>query len=172
MFKVEVGKIYNEAIHHNEGCYFGISDEGASLFVYFDRPTKDEIENFKAENRFEMRLLELSDIMVFLVKFGSLNWMDAPYTPYLSRNLSSVHTETGKGLGLTVLLFDTSTGRLESMRLIGLSERFTEKISNAVKELKEKPFDKKTYFDSINRLFMRYSTDDLVKMSPQGFRLN
>lgn len=40
--KYEVGNIYPEVKGHNEGCYFDISDEGANLVVYFNRPTKDE----------------------------------------------------------------------------------------------------------------------------------
>lgn len=173
MFKTyEVGKIYTEAIRHSEGCYFDISDTGAKLIVYFDKPTQDEVENFKAEKRFEMRLVEFSEVMMFLVKFGSLNWMDAPYTPYLSPGLSEICTEEGKGLGVTIMLFDTASGRLESMRLVSLSEKFTERISNAVNELKRKPFNNLAYNNSLNNLFMRYSTDDLVKMSSQGFKIN
>ena len=120
----------------------------------------------------EMRLAEFSEIMVFLVKFGSLNWMDAPYTPHLSRGLSEIRTEEGKGLGVTIMLFDTASGKLESMRLVSLSEKFTERISNAVNELRRKSFNNLTYNNLLNMLFMRYSTDDLVKMSSQGFKIN
>lgn len=170
--KYEVGKVYKEAIRHNEGCYFDISDAGASLIVYFDTPTQEEIANFKSEERFEMRLLEFSEIMVFLVKFGSLNWMDAPYTPHLSRELNNIQVEKGKGLGVTIMLFDSASGKLESMRLISLSEKFTERIFRSINELKRRPFNNLSYNNSINALFMRYSTDDLVKMSSQGFKIN
>lgn len=170
--KYEVGNIYSEAKGHNEGCYLDISDEGANLIVYFNRPTKEEIENFKSEKRFEMRLIELSDIMIFLVKFGSLNWMDAPYTPHLSKNLSKLNLEPGKGLSVTIMLFDTSNGRLESTRLISLSEKFTEKIKKNIDGLMKKNFDKQNYNYSINMVFSKYSTNDLVKISSQGFKIN
>lgn len=170
--KYEAGNIYPEVKGHNEGCYFDISDEGANLVVYFNRPTKDEIENFKSEKRFEMRLIELSDIMIFLVKFGSLNWMDAPYTPHLSKNLSKINLEPGKGLAVTIMLFDTSSGRLESIRLISLSERFTEKIKKNIDYLMKRHFDKQNYNYSINMVFSKYSTNELAKMSSQGFKIN
>lgn len=170
--KYEVGNIYPEVKGHNEGCYFDISDEGANLVVYFNRPTKEEIENFKSEKRFEMRLIELSDIMMFLVKFGSLNWMDAPYTPHLSKNLSKINLEPEKGLAVTIMLFDTSNGHLESIRFISLSERFTEKIKKNIDDLMNRPFDKQNFNYSVNMIFSKYSTNELVKMSSQSFKIN
>lgn len=119
-----------------------------------------------------MRLIELSDIMIFLVKFGSLNWMDAPYTPHLSKNLSKINLEPGKGLAVTIMLFDTSSGRLESIRLISLSERFTEKIKKNIDDLMKRHFDKQNYNYSINMVFSKYSTNELAKMSSQGFKIN
>ena len=168
--KYEVGQIYPEVKGHNEGCYFDISDEGANLIVYFDRPTQKEKDCFKAERRFEMRLLEMSDIMMFLVKFDSLNWMDAPYNPHLSKNLSGIQCEKGHGLAVTIMLFDTADGKLEAMRLVSLSEKITHGIQKAYEELIAKPFDRSNYYKCINLVFNRYSTCDLVKMSQTGFK--
>ncbi len=168
----KVGNIYPQAKGHMEGCYFDISDEGGTLLVYFDHPTKEEKEAFKAKERFELRMLEMSDIMMFLVKFGSLNWMDAPYNPHLSRNLSGIRREEGKGLKLTIMLFDTATGKLETLRLVSLSERMTDKIRKAYKELMARPFERSVYDRKIDLVFARYSTNDLVKMSGSGFRIN
>ena len=172
MKKYEVGKVYPEIVGHTEGCYFDIADDGATIAVYFNRPTAKETENFKSDKRFEIRLLDFSDAMMFLVKFGSLNWMDAPYTPHLSRNLTSIHTEQGKGLATTIMLFDTSTGKLEALRLVGFSERFTAKIKNSVENLLKRPFDKGQYGLYLNTLFSRYSTSDFVKMATPGFKIN
>ena len=170
--KYEVGNIYAEAIGHIEGCYFDISDDGANLYVYFNRPTEKELENFKSEKRFEIRLIELSDIMMFLVKFGDLNWMDSPYTPHLSKNLTKINFEPGKGLSLTVMLFDFSSGVLKQIRFISLSERFTATIKKEAENLLNKTFDHKKYLNSLNILFAKYSTNELVKMSSPGFKIN
>lgn len=172
MKKYEVGKVYSEIVGHTEGCYFDIADDGATLAVYFNRPTAKEIENFKSDKKFEIRLLDLSDTIMFLVKFGSLNWMDAPYTPHLSRSLTNIETEQEKGLATTIMLFDTSTGRLEALRLVGFSERFTDKIEKNVENLLKRPFDKGQYGMYLNMLFSRYSTDDFVKMATPGFKIN
>lgn len=172
MKKYKVGEAYEEIIGHAEGCQFDITDEGAMLAIYFDSPTADEIENFKAEKRFEIRLLDFSDAMMFLVKFGTLNWMDLPYTPHLSKNLSGVKTEPGKGLATTIMLFDTRTGKLESLRLVGLSERFTAQIKKSSENLLRRPFDGIKYNLYLSKLFDRYSTNDFVKMSIPGFKIN
>lgn len=172
MKKYEVGKVYPEIVGHTEGCYFDIADDGATLAVYFNRPTAKEIENFKSDKKFEIRLLDLSHAMMFLVRFGSLNWMDAPYTPHLSKNLTNIKTEQGKGLATTIMLFDTSTGKLEALRLVGFSERFTSKIKNSIESLLKCPFDKEQYGMYLSTLFSRYSTNDFVKMATPGFKIN
>ena len=172
--KYEVGEFYEEAIGHPEGCYFDITDEGAEMIVYFNSPTPKEIENFKSQNRFEMRLIVLSWIMVFVVKFGSLNWMDSPYTPHLSKRLSGPIPEAhdGKGLSLTVMLFDSATGKLKSFRLISLSEKFTNTIKKESDKLLRGNFDKREYEQSIALLFAKYSTKALVNMTNPGFKIN
>lgn len=167
-----VGSIYPQAKGHMEGCYFDISDVGGTLLVYFDHPTKNEKEAFKMEERFELRMITMSDIMMFLVKFGSLNWMDAPYNPHLSKNLSGIQREDGKGLAVTIMMFDTSTGRLESLRLVSLSERMTDEIRKAYKELMARPFERSDYNRKIALIFGKYSTTALVKMAGSGFRIN
>lgn len=172
MKKYEVGKVYPEIVGHTEGCHFDIADDGATLAVYFNRPTAKEIENFKSDKKFEIRLIDFPDTMMFLVKFGSLNWMDAPYTPHLSKNLTNIKTEQGKGLATTIMLFDTSTGKLEALRLVGFSEKFTNNIKNSVENLLKCPFDKGQYGMYLGTLFSRYSADDFVKMATPGFKIN
>lgn len=172
MKKYEVGKVYPEIVGHTEGCYFDIADDGATLVVYFNKPTAKEIENFKSDKKLEIRLLDFSDTMMFLVRFGSLNWMDAPYTPHLSKNLTNIKAEQGKGLATTITLFDTSTGKLEALRLVGFSERFTSKIKSSIESLLKRPFNKGQYGMYLNMLFSRYSTNDFVKMATPGFKIN
>lgn len=40
---------------------FNLSDDGATMIVFFNRPTSDEIEQFKAEKSFEIRFVERCD---------------------------------------------------------------------------------------------------------------
>lgn len=168
--KYEVGKTYMEAKGHVEGCRFDISDSGATLIFYYDRPTKMELENFKPEKPFEMRMMEFSNTIIFLLKFGNLNWMDAPYTPHLSKDLTCLDLREGEGLAITIMLFDTSNGELKQIRLMSLSYEFTMRIKNGIEKLMRMPFDKMSYYNNINRIFSAYSTNALVKMSRPGFK--
>lgn len=171
MVQYEVGKVYPDVIGHTEGCVFDIADDGGTIIVYFYRPNLNEIQNFKADTRFELRLVEFSNVMMFLAKFGTLNWMDLPYNPHLSKNLT--HFEEGPGgLAVTIMLFDTHTGKLEALRLVSLSESFTEKIRKASYNLLNVPFDRQSYGRYLSSIFERYSTDDIVKLSSPGYKIN
>lgn len=100
------------------------------------------------------------------VKIGTLNWMDAPYSPHLSKNLTTFEIPaSGKGLGLTLILVDSATGKIMHLRLIGLSEPFTKKLFGTVMEQKVKPFNETAYNNTINRIYNLYPTAQIVKMS-------
>lgn len=171
MYSYEVGKCYQEAIRQ-EGTVFDLADDGAYLSVFFNKPTEDEVEQFKAEHPFEIRHIVLQNIAMFLVHIGDLNWMDAPYSPHLSRNLSKVVIPSGNdGLSLVVSLFDCSTGELKSLRYLSLSNKYTRKLFGDVMELKMKPFSKEEFGLSLREIYMKYSTKNLYKLSSPGYKI-
>ncbi len=173
MKKYEVGQVVNEFKYHQEGVYFDISDEGATLLVFFKNPNPSEIEQFKAGKGFEIRFTELYDIIMITVKIGNLNWMDAPYTPHLSQNLTKFTVPNeGQGLGLSLILVDAASGAIKHMRLLGLSERFTRQLFGVVMENKAKDFDKSKYNLSLNRIFSTYQTNQIVKLSKDYCKAN
>mgnify|MGYP000188180761 FL=1 len=106
-------------------------------------------------------------------KIGNLNWMDAPYTPHLSQELTTFQIpNNNQGLGLTIMLIDTQTGKIKSLRLVGLSEKFTKKLFGTVIELKVKPFDKLEYIQAVKYIYSTYQTNKLVKLSNDYCRIN
>lgn len=171
MYSYEVGKCYKEAIRQ-EGTVFDLADDGAYLSVYFKNPDEVEVEQFKAEHPFEIRHVVLQNITMFLVHIGNLNWMDAPYSPHFSKNLSEITIPSdNEGLSLVVSLFDCSTGELKSLRYLSLSNKYTRKLLKDVIELREKPFSKEEFGLSLREIYMRYSTDDLYKFSSPGYKV-
>ena len=70
MYSYEVGKCYQEAIRQ-EGTVFDLADDGAYLSVFFNKPTEDEVEQFKAEHPFEIRHIVLQNIAMFLEHYMS-----------------------------------------------------------------------------------------------------
>lgn len=173
MYKYEVGKVIENFKHHAEGTQFDLTDDGATMIVFFNRPTNNEIEQFKAGKNFEIRFVELKDVIMITTKIGNLNWMDAPYTPHLSKHLTKFQLPNeNEGLRLTLMLVDAVAGEIKHMRMLGLSERFTKRLFGTVMELKVKEFDKNTYIAALNSIFSSYDTGEIVKMSSDYCKLN
>ena len=173
MKKYEVGQIVSEFANHQEGALFDMSDSGAELYVFFRKPTSDEVEQFKSGQRFEIRFTEIHGVIMLLFKIGTLNWMDAPYSPHLSKNLTEfVLPEGEQGLSLTLTLADAATGEVKAIRLIGLSNNFTKKFFGTVMDQKLKDFNAKEYNIALNKIYSLYPTNKLVKMSNTYCKLN
>lgn len=173
MNKYEIGQIIEKFKYHDEGVSFDITDDGATMIVFFGSPTTGEIEQFKSGKNFEIRFIELYDVIMITVKIGNLNWMDAPYSPHLSKNLTKFQLPNEKqGLGLTLILIDAITGEIKNIRLLGLSERFTRRLFGTALEQKMKDFNQFDYSNSINKIFSRYSTDEIVKLSKDFCKMN
>ncbi len=164
MIKYEVGQVIDKFIGHQEGTLFDVSDEGANLMVFFRNPTKEEEEQFKS--RFEIRFVEIYGVIMMTFKIGNLNWMDAPYSPHLSKNLTRFTLPNeNQGLGLSLIFVDAITGEIKSMRLMGLSTNFTKKFFGLLMEQKMKEFNITEYGNTLNKIYSIYPTNKIVKMS-------
>lgn len=165
--KYEVGRTLNKAIGKGEGVYADVDDTGMQIIVLFHRPTPDEISQFKQGKPFEIRLVTLQNVMMFTLKIGNLNWMDAPYNPHLSLGLTQDFSEVelGKGMGAILILADAGTAQIKSIRMIGLSEKFTREFISEARRLKEKVFIKAEYDSNVKNICLKYNTKEIVKMS-------
>jgi len=67
-----------------------------------------------------------------------------------------------QGLGLTLILIDAITGEIKSIRLLGLSEKFTRRLFGIIMEHKVKPFNKEEYYKSLNKVYAIYQTNQIV----------
>lgn len=140
MISYEVGKRYDAAIR-GEGTHFDLADDGAFLAVYFSRPDEKEVAQFGAENPFEFRFVTLQGIMMCVFRIGSLNWMDAPYTPHLSQNLTKFTLPNeGEGLSLTLSLFDCSNGGINETQIYVHEYHFYQKVFRRSHGFKDEAF--------------------------------
>ena len=173
MFKFEVGKIIEKFKSHTEGVQFDVADDGATMLVFFRNPTTNEKNQFQSGKNFEIRFIELSDIIMLTVKIGNLNWMDAPYSVHLSKNLTKLQdVKENEGIGLTLVLIDAITGKIEHLRLLGLSTNFTKALFKAIKEQQNKKFNKELYIEKLNLIYQKYSTKEIVKVSRNYCKIN
>lgn len=169
----EVGKIYPGYEPRPEGTLFDLRDDGAILFVFFNNPTEEEVKQF--DSNLEIRFTELYNEIVLTIKVGNLNWMDAFYNPHLSRDLTELpnfQIGQGLGLGLTLMLLDATDGKIKAMRILGLSENFTDKFLQSVDEIKGKDFNEETHQQSMNTIYQRYPTRELVRMCRNYCKFN
>lgn len=136
------------------------------MIVQFSDPEINEVEQFKEGKPFEIKFTTLYGIMMITVKIGNLNWMDAPYSPNLSKGTVKYQMpQDGQGLALTIYFADANTGELKSLRLVGLSTRFTQELFKEAMMQKMAPFNIAEYQNNLNKVFQRYSTKDIVKFS-------
>jgi len=171
--ELRVGEVIPQFIGHAEGTLFDFNSSGATMIVFFDNPMPDEVEQFESGKNFEMRMTELSGIIFITAKIGNLSWMDFPYSPHLSNEkpvFKDIRVDTGYSLSL--MLVNSQSGKLERLRLIGMSERFSKEFKKVSEVTLEKPFDRNNYYDNLNALYRRYATRQIVKMSPHYFKIN
>lgn len=169
----EVGKTYKEFMGKPEECHFDIDDSGAVFWVTYNCPTPEEIKQFSSNHAFEARYASIYDIIMLQFKFGTLNWMDVPYTPHSSQNLTWLPEVTaGKGLGILVILADTANGEVKVLRYLSFSEKFSRELLKEVKYIQEKEFDRNVFNKNLNTIYSRYTTRDLLKISRSYCKLS
>lgn len=169
----KIGQVIDSFKHYKEGITMDVSDEGAIMSVFFQNPTTEEIEQFQSGKSFEIRFTELYNVLMFTVKIGNLNWMDAPYSPHLSKHLTKFQfPNKNQGLALHLILIDAATGEIKQRRLLGLSERFTKKLFGILMEQKMSDFNITEYNQSLNRIYSAYPTNRIVKLSKDYCKIN
>jgi hypothetical protein len=163
MIQYKVGEKHQEFADGTEGVYFAIDTSGFIMTVKFNSPTTKERDEFKSEKPFSIKLLEISGIIIVLVKFGSLNWMDAPFSPWLGNKAIFLgHIPEGAGYGLTIMLIDSKSGEILSLRLIGLNQRLSEEFRKMVYSAPK--LTREEYDKAVSNVF-KHTTNQLVKMS-------
>lgn len=162
----KIGDIIDNFRNHEECTLLDIDDSGVKLIVLFDNPTENEIRQFKSGQKFEIRFTVLYNIIMFCVKVGNLNWMDAPYNPHLSINMTKFPIpNNNQGLTLQLILINSMTGQIKHMKVIGLSEKFSRELIGTIMDKKIEKFDIKEYDKNLTKIYCTYSTDQIVEMS-------
>lgn len=168
----KVGDVCPYAVYRPDSCLFDMDDCGITLHVFMCRPAPHEVEQFASGKPFEMRLAQLRNVVFALFKFGSLEWMDAPYSVHLSRNLTRLESPAdGCGFAMNVHVYDTRTGRLLHNRLLSLSTEISRGLVKLATEQKEKPFDWQEHENTVRDIYAAYPTKRLLPMALYSYRL-
>lgn len=158
--KFSVGEKVCDPIRWDESI-FEITDGGAILMLKFQHPTSKEKNNIKSGVA-QFKAVSIDGVVFFLCRFGTAPWIDAPYSKSLS-NSKITRSPDGCGLSLHVMLIDSSTGVLVAQRLIGLNAQFTNDLADIINLQPYFP-DRDAYLQLVNRIYSKYSTEDMVQM--------
>lgn len=162
MIRLGVGEyLEGSPKNYTEGVKFSVSDGGGELIVFFQGPTAREIEQFKI-GKIKFGYYTYKNVIMLLVKIGELEWMDAPYSFHLSKNLTKLHNiEDGQGLGTVIMLVDALGGEVKTLKFVGAPTRLTRGLFDAIEKQSKMPFD--DYRENVNYIYKTYNTKELVK---------
>ena len=150
-----------------EGCYLIADASGLTLIHNYFRPEQNEIDEMSSGKPIEFRFVVVGGLLWFLSKPGSLNWTEAPYHPSLSPESAGLHrpVSASEGIALTHILVRADDNTILSLRMIGLGNRFSRELCDALDSLRRSPMDLAAYYSSVYLVQQTKQTTDLVKMA-------
>lgn len=172
MYNFNVGQAVESFKNHPEVPVFDMADGRAVLLTFFKCPSTNEVEQFQNGKNFEIRFTELGGVIMISVKVGTLKWMDMPYSPHLSENLTDFRVPAYGGLVLTLVLADAVTGEIKSIRMLGLSKNFTQRLLDTAKVKKQEAFNIGEYKEAVSMINSRYTTKEIVNLSRDYCKIN
>ena len=168
MVEFKVGEAFPLPPVQSEGAIFSIEPYTMILTYRYNKPTEQEIEEFK-NGDYELAVAELRDVIFVLSKFGRLGWADAAYNPNLSdteKNLPDL-VEGNRGYSVDAFLVDLSTNTLVAKRLIRMDPNFSKKFKKLIEQSigRKDRFQKDQFETTVQTLYKSYSTKDLYRYS-------
>lgn len=162
MQKLEVGKLYQDGLNQiPEGIKFDFNQVGGFLRIVFHSPLDNEIKEIE-QGKIKLGLFEKYGIIFFLIKFGSLSWMDAPYYVGLAKpdELEKL-TDEKTGYAVQIVLIDGMTGLVKVLKLIELPHSMSVRLKELIE--KQRNTQIRDYNAVLSQIYSRYNTEDLLK---------
>ena len=158
-----VGQLFQEGkTVYKEEVQFDIQQGTPTLYLFFNSPLEQEFVDIKSGN-FSCGLYIKDDLIFSLFKFGSCNWVDAPYSAHLSKPFTLDDASDGMGYASHILLIDAATGILKAIRLVGLPTQYSRYLKRAITKQKQYGFNKIKYDQDVRAISEIYTTNDMVQ---------
>lgn len=160
------GMIREEWKGKNDGLIMEWTNEsGLTLFAFYNRPSRAEINDFSAGHRFEIAFKEIDGIGFFAVKFGNQAWGDCAFSPNLYKEKPVFEKpKEGQTYALHVMMIDASVGELKVLRSIALGENFSEHFRLWGIESLKKQIGTYSYNCVVDKVFRNYPlSEDIAK---------
>lgn len=167
--KLSIGDKFPIQVYSEAALAF--RDNEAMLVLNWTGIKSNEVKNVKSGLP-QFAVYTQQDIMFLCFRFGTLPWMDVPYTIHLERDNSydfDSKIENGKGYALQVYLVDAVTNKIKAIRLIGLPTELSRKIGEVVLAQKQSRKIGKIECDMlVNAIYDSMSTIAMVEAAKEN----
>ena len=143
-----------------EGAMFDFDGNGPTLHIRLARPSPQEIADIR-RGPCEFGLLPLGPILFLLSKFGTQDWMDAPYSIQMLPPRARVLPEEyrpGLHYALAAIILDTNTQSQRGARFVTFSAEFSERLHVEVQGQLKYPLSRGAYDAAIADAYRRFPT--------------
>ncbi len=165
MYAYEVGKPYPEVTPPlAAGPRYTYSRGQHNLLLVMDRLRPVEVAAVRTDPC-EFAVTALDGVILFLYRFGSQPWGDAPYSWHLQGE-TEIPSEPPPGTKalLTVQLVEAETAILKVIRAVSLSPDLTWMLFRLIADQARDPWSGPASYDAtLDRLYERHSTEDLLR---------
>ena len=154
-----VGHTYPEYIGKPDGRNFYADQNGLALHCNLYHPMPQEVNEFQYGN-LKFALAKDNEIMFFLSKFGNDGWSSS--TNNFSLNPEICNELSVENNGLSMLLFDSSNGKLVAIRTIGLHHEFMKELIGRIKEQSKNYCSVENFSNKVRATYRKYPTDNAL----------
>ena len=164
-----VGKPYNPArTRWPETVQYNYRGGEHELVIFMAAPSSDETHAVK-KGRFDLTLYANGPLIILPFCFEGQPWSDAPYSVHLvpeaERTIPALIDDPSQGAALHIVLVDAATGIIRALRLVGLSNDFSNALHRAIQEQAAIPWDSNEYDMMLEATYSRYSSEQLARLS-------
>lgn len=155
------GDILPQYIGYPDVTQFDLTAGHAILRIILSSPTQDELKQIKYRP-LEARMTCLSDILWMTFKFGKLDYMDAPFSPHLVKDIQLPRDLKDACDILQITVIDTTNGSVKANRAIKFSEAFSAALRVGCSCLLPQEFHQEVYDYLLMSTQAKYSAEDIA----------
>ena len=143
---------------------FTMSGGNPTLIIQLPNLTAEEIQSVKSGEA-QFKVIGLDGVIFWLVKLGTMEWMDVPYSPHLDKGITIPEIPDGTGLAIQIILVEATTRIVKVLRLITVPTNTSRSFLKKVQYELQQPFNFNEYGLKVQKIYASYSTATLVKMT-------
>jgi hypothetical protein len=137
------------------------------LRLFWPNPSPEEV-GAVAKGPAQFALFVDGTQIIFLYRFGTQPWSDAPYTWHRvapAERVEPALLSADERVLLSVILVDAATGLIHVLRAVSLSHEFSRRLHDEIRQQAAAPYNASIYDRHLAQIYGRNSSDDLVRRS-------